>query len=323
MALLEADVGPTPAPIVSAEPRRQRARRPLNAGAPAHRGDGRLAWVLIAPALIGFVVFAVYPTLRGIYLSFTDFKVLTPPSWVGLDNFVELIGDDVFWSSLAVTVYFVVLSVSLSMAVSIITAAVLHRLTASTVIRGLIILPFLISGVVAATVWSWMLDTQLGIVNILIEQLGGEGIQFLTSRGWAIPSIALISVWKSMGYTAIIVFAGLQTIPPSIYEAGRIDGASELQMFRRLTLPLLRPILALVLVLNVIGAFQVFDLVQVTTKGGPANASNVLQMYIYSKAFGQFDFGYASAMSLALFAILIVITFLQMRLLRASESDTD
>lgn len=323
MALLEAEVEHATAAPSAAVPRPRRTRRPLNAGSPAHRGDGRLAWVLIAPALVGFVVFAVYPTIRGIYLSFTDFKVLTPPTWIGLDNFVELLGDDVFWSSLAVTVYFVVLSVTLSMAISLVTAAVLHRLTASTIVRGLIILPFLISAVVAATVWSWMLDTQLGIVNILIEQLGGDGIQFLTSRGWAIPSIALISVWKSMGYTAIIIFAGLQTIPPTIYEAGRIDGASELQMFRRLTLPLLRPILALVLVLNVIGAFQVFDLVQVTTKGGPANASNVLQMYIYSKAFGQFDFGYASAMSLALFAILIVITFLQMRLLRASESDTD
>jgi len=195
--------------------------------------------------------------------------------------------------------------------------------TSSTVIRGLIILPFLISAIVAATVWSWMLDSQLGIVNILIEWLGGDNVQFLTSRAWAIPSLALISVWKQMGYTAIIIFAGLQTIPPSIYEAGRIDGASEMQMFRRLTLPLLRPIIALVLVLNVIGAFQVFDIVAVTTKGGPANASNVLQMYIYSKAFGQFDFGYASAMSLALFAILIVITFFQLRLLRASESDTD
>ena len=323
MALLEAEVEHATAAPSAAVPRPRRTRRPLNAGSPAHRGDGRLAWVLIAPALVGFVVFAVYPTIRGIYLSFTDFKVLTPPTWIGLDNFVELLGDDVFWSSLAVTVYFVVLSVTLSMAISLVTAAVLHRLTVSTIVRGLIILPFLISAVVAATVWSWMLDTQLGIVNILIEQLGGDGIQFLTSRGWAIPSIALISVWKSMGYTAIIIFAGLQTIPPTIYEAGRIDGASELQMFRRLTLPLLRPILALVLVLNVIGAFQVFDLVQVTTKGGPANASNVLQMYIYSKAFGQFDFGYASAMSLALFAILIVITFLQMRLLRASESDTD
>ncbi|MEV4538528.1 sugar ABC transporter permease [Asanoa sp. NPDC049518] len=303
--------------------RRKSVRRTTNPYSPAHRGDGRLAWVLIAPALVGFVVFAAYPTLRGIYLSFTDFAVLSPPEWIGLDNYRELLHDDVFWSSLGVTVYFVLLSVSLSLVVSVATAAVLHRLTSSTVIRGLIILPFLISAVVAGTVWWWMLDSQLGIVNIVIKALGGDGIQFLTSRGWAIPSVALISVWKQMGYTAIIIFAGLQTIPPTIYEAGRVDGASELRMFRTLTLPLLRPILALVVVLNIIGAFQVFDIVQVTTKGGPANASNVLQMYIYSKAFGQFDFGYAAAMSLALFVILIAITFLQMRLLRASESDTN
>lgn len=299
------------------------SRRTTNAGSAAHRGDARLAWVLIAPAALGFLVFAVYPTVRGIYLSFTEFRVLTPPRWIGLANFSELLGDEVFWSSLAVTVYFVVVAVVLTLAVSLATAAVLHRLTASTVIRGLIILPFLISGVVAATVWSWMLDPQLGVVNLVIEALGGDAQQFLSSRTLAIPSIALIHVWKNMGYTAIIIFAGLQTIPPTIYEAGKIDGANERQMFFRLTLPLLRPILALVLVLNVIGSFQVFDIVSVTTKGGPANASNVLQMYIYSKAFGQFDFGYASAMSLSLFVILIVITFIQMRLLRANETDND
>ncbi|GAB3152021.1 sugar ABC transporter permease [Microbacterium neimengense] len=320
MSLLEVETAAPDAP--PEKPRRRRApRRPLNAGAPSHRGDARLAWVLIAPALVGFLVFAVYPTVRGIYLSFTEFRVLTPPTWIGLDNYVELIGDDVFWASLSVTAYFVVAAVSMTMIVSVLTAAVLHRLTRSTVIRGLIILPFLISGVVAATVWSWMLDTQLGIVNIVIEGLGGDAQQWLSSRALAIPSLALIHVWKNMGYTSIIIFAGLQTIPPQIYEAGRIDGASETQMFFRLTLPLLRPIIALVLVLNVIGAFQIFDIIAVTTKGGPANASNVLQMYIYDKAFGQFDFGYASAMSMALFAILIVITFLQMRLLRANESD--
>ncbi|MGG7464826.1 carbohydrate ABC transporter permease [Plantibacter sp. YIM 135347] len=313
----------TRAVVTARAPRRKRISGTINAHSPAHRGDAKLAWALIGPALLGFIVFAAYPTLRGVYLSFTDFKVLTPPTWIGLDNFVKLFQDDVFWSAFGVTVYFVVLSVTLGLALSIITAVVLHRLTASTVARGLIILPFLISGVVAATVWSWMLDAQLGIVNIALEKLGGHSIMFLTSQQWAIPAIALISVWKSFGYTAIIIFAGLQTIPPTIYEAGRIDGANEFQMFRRLTLPLLRPILALVVVLNVIGAFQVFDIVQVATKGGPANASNVLQMYIYSKAFGQFDFGYASTMSLALFAILIVITFLQMRLMRASESDTN
>ncbi|MCS5714092.1 sugar ABC transporter permease [Herbiconiux sp. CPCC 205716] len=282
-----------------------------------------MAWVLIAPALVGFLVFFLYPTLRGIYLSFTDFKVLTPPTFTGFDNFVRLFGDQVFWSSLGVTVYFVLLSVVFGMTVSLVTAVVLHRLTSNTVVRGIIILPFLISGVVAATTWSWMLDSQLGVVNMLIEQLTGEPIMFLGSRAWAIPSIAMISVWKSMGYNAIIIFAGLQTIPPTIYEAGRIDGANEVQMFRRLTLPLLRPILAMVLVLTVIGSFQVFDIVAVTTKGGPANASNVLQMYIYDKAFGQFDFGYGATMSLALFAMLIIITFLQMRLMRASESDTN
>jgi ABC-type sugar transport system permease subunit len=305
-------------------PRTRVGRRgAVNAHSPAHRRDGRLAWVLIAPALIGFVVFFLYPTLRGIYLSFTDFKVLTPPVWTGLDNVTRLLGDQVFWSSLGVTVYFVLLSVIFGMTISVVTAVVLHRLTSNTVVRGIIILPFLISGVVAATTWSWMLDSQLGVVNMLVEQLTGDPILFLGSRGWAIPSIAMISVWKSMGYNAIIVFAGLQTIPPTIYEAGRIDGATELQMFRRLTLPLLRPILAMVLVLTVIGSFQVFDIVAVTTKGGPANASNVLQMYIYDKAFGQFDFGYGATMSLALFAMLIVITFLQMRLMRASESDTN
>jgi ABC-type sugar transport system permease subunit len=301
--------------------RPRKARRQGRSLAPAHRQDARVAWLFISPAVLGFLVFAAYPTVRGFYLSFTDFRVLSPPSWVGLDNFVTLIHDEVFWNSLKVTTYFVVLSVVFGLLLSIATAVVLHRLTRSTVIRGLIIVPFLISGVVAATVWSWMLDGQLGIINVILTSLGADSIRFLSSPQWAIPSIAMISVWKSFGYTAIIIFAGLETIPATIYEAGRIDGASEVQMFRRLTLPLLRPILALVVVLNLIGAFQVFDIVQVATKGGPANATNVLQMYIYSKAFGQFQFGYASAMSLSLFALLIVITFMQMRLLRAGESD--
>ena len=290
---------------------------------PAHRYDARLAWILIAPAAVGFVVFAAYPALRGIYLSFTSFKVLTPARWTGLANLRHLMNDDMFWKSLLVTVYFVVLAVVIGLFFSVLTAVILHRLGASTVIRGLIILPFLVSGVVAGTVWAWMLDPQLGIVNLGLTKLIDHPILFLGSRGWAVPTLAFISVWKSMGYNAIIIFAGLQTIPQAVYEAGRLDGASELGMLRYLTLPLLRPILALVAVLTVIGSFQVFDIVQVTTKGGPAGATNMLQIYIYDKAFGQFDFGYAATMSLALFVILLAITFVQLRLLRANESDTN
>jgi ABC-type sugar transport system permease subunit len=221
-----------------------------------------------------------------------------------------------------VTIYFVALVVIIGTFFSLLTAVILHRLTSSTVVRGLIILPFLVSGVVAGTVWEWMLDPELGIVNIALTHIIGHPILFLGSPDLAIPSIAMISVWKAMGYNAIIIFAGLQTIPPTIYEAGRLDGASEIQMFRHLTLPLLRPIMALVVVLSVIGAFQVFDIVNVTTKGGPANASEVLQERIYQTAFsGNLNFGYAFTMSLALFAILIGITFLQVRMLRAGDSD--
>jgi ABC-type sugar transport system permease subunit len=301
---------------------RGRGRRTAAAN-PARRGDGRLAWVLIAPAVVGFLVFFAYPTLRGVYFSFTSFHILTPARWVGGANWRELVTDGVFWHSLGVTVYFVVLSVVFGVLLSLVTAVVLHRLTPSTVIRGLIILPFLISGVVAALVWQWMLDPQLGVISRLLEKLTGQHLLFFSDSDWAVPSLAAVSVWKSMGYNAVLIFAGLQTIPTQIYEAGRLDGASEPQMFTRLTLPLLRPILVMVVILTVIGSFQVFDIVQVTTQGGPANASNVLQMYIYEKGFSELDFGYAATMSLALFALLVTITFTQLRLARAGESDLD
>lgn len=289
----------------------------------ARRGNTMVAWLFVLPAIVGFGAFYAYPTLRGIYLSFTEFHVLSPPKWIGGANFVELVHDSVFWHSLLVTVYFVILSVSFGLVFSLVTAVIMNRLARSTVIRGLVLLPFLISGVVAALAWSWMLDSQLGIVNIVLQKLFGTSVQFLGSSTWAIPSLALINVWKWMGYFAILIFAGLQTIPGDVYEAARLDGATEVQMFRRITIPLLRPVLIMVVILNVIGSFQVFDIVSVTTEGGPANASYVLQMYIYNKAFAQFDFGYAATMSLALFVMLIFITFMQLRLGRANESDTN
>jgi multiple sugar transport system permease protein len=285
------------------------------------RGHLPLALLLIAPAVVGFVVFFAYPTIQGVYYSFTDFHVLTAPNWVGLDNFRELLGDDVFWHSLWVTVYFVLLSVVFGILISLVTAVIMHRLTRSTVIRGLILLPFLISGVVAAMTWSWMMDPGLGVINAVLVKITGHPLLFFGDSALAVPSLAAISVWKSMGYNAILIFAGLQTIPATIYEAGRMDGATEFQMFRKLTIPLLRNILVMVVVLTVIGSFQVFDIVQVTTKGGPENASLVLQMYIYNKAFTQFDFGYAATMSLALFAMLVAITFTQLKMTRAGESD--
>ena len=156
----------------------------------------------------------------------------------------------------------------------------------------------------------------------MIEALTGESVNFFSST-LAIPTIALINVWRHMGYTALLIFAGLQAIPNTVYEAGKIDGASEWTMFWRITIPLLRPILALVLIMTMIGSFQVFDTVSVTTQGGPVNATRVLQYYIYDLAFGRFQFGYASAIAVGLLIILAAITAVQYRLMRAGETDLD
>ncbi|MFI9776908.1 carbohydrate ABC transporter permease [Streptomyces sp. NPDC051956] len=284
-------------------------------------GDGALAVVFIAPALLGFLVFLLWPTLRGIYLSFTRFNLLTPAEWVGLDNYVRMANDPIFWGSLKVTVEYVIINIGVQTVAALAIAVLMQRLTKSALLRGIVLTPYLVSNVVAGIVWLWMLDTQLGIGNRVIGAFGFDHIPFLTDETWAIPTIALINVWRHVGYTALLLFAGLQAIPSDVYEAAKVDGASEWRMFWRVTLPLLRPVLAVVLIMTVIGSFQVFDSVAVTTNGGPANASNVLQLYIYGSAFGRFQFGYASAMSVALLVVLSVITVIQYRLTRAGHTD--
>jgi multiple sugar transport system permease protein len=288
---------------------------------PKRRDDTRLALMFIAPALIGFLVFMIWPTLRGIYLSFTRFNLLTPPEFNGLDNYVRMAQDPVFWNSLKVTVYYVIVNIVIQTALALVIAVMMQRLTKRTWLRGIVLTPYLVSNGVAALVFLWVLDYQLGIGNRVIELIGLDRIAFLADSNWVIPTIALINVWRHVGYTALLIFAGLQTIPETLYEAGRTDGASEVTMFRRITLPLLRPILALVLIITVVGSFQVFDTVAVTTRGGPIDSSRVLQYYIYDMAFGRFQFGYASAMSVALLVVLVIITFLQYRLSRAEQSD--
>ncbi|WP_217206840.1 carbohydrate ABC transporter permease [Streptomyces sp. AC550_RSS872] len=301
--------------IASSSPRKRRARSREN------QGDGRLAAVFIAPALLGFLVFLLWPTLRGIYLSFTRFNLLTPAQWVGLDNYVRMVNDPIFWNSLTVTVEYVFINIGVQTVAALAIAVLLQRLTQSALLRGVVLTPYLMSNVVAGLVWLWILDTQLGIGNEIVSAVGVDRIPFLADETWAIPTIALINVWRHVGYTALLLFAGLQAIPNDMYEAAKVDGASEWRMFWRITMPLLRPVLAVVLIMTVIGSFQVFDTVAVTTAGGPANATNVLQYYIYGSAFGRFQFGYASAMSVALLIVLSAITVLQYRLTRAGRTD--
>ncbi|MFI8776298.1 carbohydrate ABC transporter permease [Brachybacterium paraconglomeratum] len=287
------------------------------------KDDTKLALLFIAPASVGLLVFLVWPLLTGLYYSFTEYTTLTPPTWVGLENYRRLLADPVFWNSLKVTVLYVVINIGVQTVVALVIAVLMQRLTQSTVLRSLVLAPYLVSNVVAAIVFLWILDTQLGIFNIFLQWIGFDPIAFWASETWVIPTVALVNVWRHMGYTALLLFAGLQSIPAHLYEAARTEGAGEIAMFRRITLPLLRPILALVLIMTIIGSFQVFDTISVTTQGGPADASKVLQMYIYENAFAQYEFGYASALSVALLVILMVITFAQYWMSRAGQSDLD
>ncbi len=289
-----------------------------------HRlGDLKVALFFIFPAMIGFVLFYLVPTIRGVYLSFTEYSILGEPTWIGMKNYTAMLGDELFWNAMAVTVQYVGLNIGFQTVIALGLALLMHRVAKSTFIRGALLLPFLVANVIVALLWFWMLDYQMGIVNEIISWVGLPRIAFFGSEQWAIPTIAAVNVWRHMGYTALLIFAGLQSIPNHVYEVASLDGSSATRTFWSITMPLLRPVMVLVLVVTVIGSFQVFDTVAVTTAGGPINASRVIQMYIYQKAFGESDFGYASALSVILFLILALVAFVQMKFLKGNESDLD
>jgi multiple sugar transport system permease protein len=284
-------------------------------------GDLKAALLFIAPAAIGLIVFFILPAIRGFYLSLTNYNLLKAPDFIGLTNYTRLLGDPIFWNSLKVTVYYVIINIIVQTTVAIGLALLMDRVVKRTLTKGIILLPYFIANVVVAMVWYWMLDAQLGIVNQFLEAIGLSGQSWFGNPVLVIPTIALVNVWRHMGYTALLIYAGLQTIPKSIYEAASIDGASASKQFWKITLPLLRPVITLVLIVTVVGSFQIFDTVAVTTDGGPGNASRVLQLYIYDQGFGVNNFGYASAISVVLFIILIIVAALQFRFLRGRESD--
>lgn len=280
-----------------------------------------VAWLFLLPSLIGFMVFYAIPAVRGLYISFTDSDLLTESAFIGIENYSTLLQDPEFWHSLRVTLYYVVLNIPLQTVLALMIAVLIDRFVKGIFFRSIIIVPWLMPNVVVGLLWLWILDPSLGIFNEFLQFIGLSRQPFFGSVGGAMPTIAGVNIWRHMGYNALLIFAGLQTIPKDVYEAGAIDGASEARLFWSITLPLLRPVLVFVLVTSIVGSFQIFDTIAVTTGGGPVDATRVIYWYIYEHAFSRFNFGYATAASMILFVILIGISLLQMRLLRANESD--
>ena len=285
------------------------------------RQETAIAWIFLIPSLIGFIAFYAIPAVRGLFISFTDWDMLSDPKFVGVDNYVKIFQDKQFWHSLKVTAYYVLLNIPTQTALAIGLAVMMDRVVKSTLVRSIFILPWLLPSVIVAMIWLWMLNPAFGMIGIVFRSLGLPEQPFLGSPDQAMPSIALINIWQYTGNAALLVFAGLQTIPKEIYEAAAIDGATERRMFWSITMPLLRPVLVFVLVTTVIGSFQIFDTIAVTTAGGPIDATRVILWYIYQFAFSRFQMGYATAVSVIVFLILVTVTILQMRILRANSSD--
>ncbi len=281
------------------------------------RYRNRWGFLFALPALVFFAVFTVYPMLNSFYLSLTDWNLMSEPRFIGLENYRTMFSEHQFAQSWWATVYYVVGVVPPIIVFALGLALLLNRpLRLRPFYRAAYFTPVIVSMVVASILWTYVYHPSFGLYTLFAAPLGLVPINWLTDVRYAMPALIIFSWWKGTGYYMVLFLAGLQAIPEEYYEAARIDGAGRWQLFRYITLPLLKPTTLFVLVVCVIGAFQVFTPALLITNGGPAGHTRVLPLYLYESAFLHVRMGYASAVAVFLFAILIVLTLLQLRIFR-------
>jgi len=276
-------------------------------------------WFLL-PNVIGFVLFMVGPLLASLGISFLEWNLLTPPKWLGLANFVKLVSDEDFWHSLRATLYYILGSVPLGIVSALALALALNqKLSGIRFYRTIYFIPVVSSMIAVALMWRWMYNPTSGILNYMLDlffkwlHLPFTPPDWLQSRTWAMPAIIFMSVWKSLGYNMVLFLAGLQGIPTHLYEAAEIDGATSWHKFRNITLPLLTPTTFFIVIISIIGSFQIFEQAYIMTQGGPARATVTTVYFIYENGFQWYKMGYASAVAWVLFALILVVTLVQWR----------
>jgi multiple sugar transport system permease protein len=281
-------------------------------------------YAFIAPWIAGFLAFTAVPMAASLALSFHSWSLLSPPEWVGLENFQAIFRDDpLFTTSLWNTAYYVALSVPLGLCASLLLALLLNRnLRGMGFFRTVVVLPSIMNIVAVSVLWLWIFNPEFGLLNTLLRFFGVEGILWLQSERWAKPALIIMSLW-GVGGGALIFLAALQGIPRELYEAASLDGAGSFRRFRHITLPMISPAMFFSLIMGIIGSFQVFAQAFVMTgaaqpgaEGGPNNATLFLVLHLYKKAFQEFRMGYAAALAWILFFIVLAFTIAQKRLSR-------
>lgn len=270
--------------------------------------------------LVLFLVFRFVPAFGAAGMSLTDYQISGEWNFTGADNYVRLFNDPIFLGSLRVTVVYAAIYVPLTVLVAMGTALLLNSVIfMKGLFRGMLFLPYVTSFVFAGVIWRWIYDFD-GLLNGLLAGLDLGPVGFLDDTALVLPSLALVQVWKGFGYSMLILLAGLKSIPISYLEAARIDGATAWQRFRFIMLPLVRPALFFVVVIETIGAFQTFDMIYVMTGGGPSRASYNLIYALYDQGFKFFDLGYAATIGVVLFVLVFVVSMIQRRILDRSNT---
>ena len=279
--------------------------------------------LLSLPALIGFILFHYWPIYEMVRLSLLDYKLFTGEfTWQGIENYVVAAEDPILWDSLLVTAFYFFLKVPVQMALALALALFVSRSGRGIGwIRTIILLPAVTSMVVVSTVWGMLFHPDSGLINGFLELLHLPQQLFLASQDQALPAIAFITIWKEVGLNMLFFMAGLLAIPGVYYEAATVDGARPWQIFRHITLPLLKPTTIFVLVTSTISAFKVFVPVKVLTDGGPSGATRVIVLYVFELAFRFNRLGYAATVSVILAVLLLIFSILQLRLSREDDND--
>ncbi|WP_430592209.1 carbohydrate ABC transporter permease [Humidisolicoccus flavus] len=276
----------------------------------------------VTPSFIILTVIVVIPIIMTLYFSFTSYSILGSPNWSGTANYERLVADEAFRSALGNTAIYTLISVPLQTVISLLVAALLaarFRNRMGGFVRSALFIPVMSSMIVVGTVWRFIFGTDDGLMNAMLGAFGIDGVNVLGNPQLALLAVSLVTVWKNIGYFLVIYYAAIMEIPRELYEASSIDGAGPFKQFRFITIPALRPITFLVVILGTIWSFQVFDLVYTMTGGGPGGATVTLVMAIYQAGFKNYQMGYASAMAIVLFVIVLVIAIVQRRLLAKSN----
>lgn len=277
-------------------------------------------YLFILPTFIGFIIFVLGPIIAAIGFSFTSYDILSPPKFVGIENYTQLFKDMRLRVAYGNTALFTVLAVTFNLGIGLVLALLLNRKLPSFlkyIFRAAYFFPVLVALAYSSVIWQFLYQKDTGVINYYLGLLRIDPIPWLSSREWVMPSIIILDVWKNTGFAMLVFLAGLQNIPQEYYEAAQIDGAGRFAIFRNITLPLITPTLLLNLIIYMIGALQVFDSIQVLTQGGPGDASRSVTMYVTEVAFQSLQMGYGSAIAITLFIIIMILTLLQFRISRS------